>query len=104
MSLLSAGAEVIADGCGSDASVVVTDGRTSGTVIDVCVLKGDTGGVVGGAGVASVTMWIDSGRVFIVWDTIGACSAGGEEGLEIPGVGVTGGGAGTLLGTTDVFF
>lgn len=99
MSLLSPGAEVIADGCGSDASVLVTDARMSGTVIDVCVF---TDGVVGGAGVASVTVWIDSGRVFTVWDTIGACSTGGEEGLEVPGVGVTGGHAGTLLGTTDV--
>lgn len=64
MSLLSPGAEATAEGCGSDAWVVVTDGRMSGTVID---------GAVGGAGVASVTVWIDSGRVFTVWDTTGAC-------------------------------
>lgn len=71
----------------------------SGTVIGVC---GFTGGVVGGVGVASVTVWIDSGPVFTVWDTTGACSTGGEEGLEVPGVGETGRGVGTLLGTSDV--
>lgn len=110
LSLPSPGVEVIADGCSTDASVVVAgdgmfvlDGKMSGTVVnDVCVPREDAGDVVGGAGVASVTVWVDSGRVFAVWDTTGACSTGGEEGLEAPVVGETGGSAGTLLGLTDV--
>lgn len=110
LSPLSTGADVIADGCGSDASVVVTDDGmfvfVSVTVVfDVCVLREDIDvDAVRGAGVAAVIVWVDSGRVFTVAEAIGFCSTGGEEGL-ITSVDVTGGAGGnaaTLLGIIDV--
>lgn len=116
---LSPGVEVLADGCGSDPSAVVTDDgmfvfddkesvtvAADATGVDVdTVLGEDTGvDVVEAAGGAAVTVWVDPGRVFTFVEAFGVCSTGGED-SDIAGVDVTGesgGNAAASVGTVDV--
>lgn len=60
---------------------------------------------VGGAGVAAVMAWGDTGGVFTVVETIGFCSTGAEEDSEVTGIevtGIAGGHAAAGLGVRDV--
>lgn len=85
-------------------SVKVVTGVT-GTDVETVFTEDTDVDEAGGAGVAAVMAWVDSGGVFTVVEDIGFCSTGGEEESEITGIdvtGIAGGNAARVLGIRDV--